>query len=222
MADHQVAADSIRADERGWETAATGCTTVAADSIRAGKRGMPTAATDERTEIRDRLKRLYIPNAIYFITAVSENRQPVFARDGAIELLRVTMHTVQEIHPFGMRGFVFLHDHLHLLLYVPEQTTISQVMHSLKRNYTRNYKDRLSIDGSLRLWQRRFWDHVIRDERDFLNHLDYIHWNPVKHGYVLCPVDYAHSSFHEYVRRGWYDAAWGAIEPESIQGVSFE
>ena len=179
-------------------------------------------ATGRAEPIRDRIRRLYVPDAIYFITAVTRGRRAIFAREGTIALLRETMRNVREIHPFGMRAYVFLHDHLHLLLYVPEQTTITRVMHSIKRNFTFNYKKAHNVDGALSLWQRRFWDHVIRDDQDYLNHLHYIHWNPVKHGYVSRPVDYPHSSFHEYVKRGWYDPEWGTTEPESLKGIDFE
>ena len=59
------------------------------------------------------------------------------------------------------------------------------------------------------IWQRRFWEHMIRDENDFNRHLDYIHWNPVKHGYVTNVIDWPHSSFHKFVKMGWYSENWG-------------
>jgi putative transposase len=74
----------------------------------------------------------------------------------------------------------------------------------------------------LRLWQRGFWDHVIRDERDLARHFDYIHYNPVKHGYVTQPEAYTDSSFAEYLRRGWYEIGWGHVEPEALTGLEFE
>ncbi len=59
------------------------------------------------------------------------------------------------------------------------------------------------------IWQCRFWEHMIRDENDFNRYLDYIHWNPVKHGYVTNVVDWPHSSFHKFVKMGWYSENWG-------------
>jgi len=59
------------------------------------------------------------------------------------------------------------------------------------------------------VWQRRFWEHTIKDEDDFDHHFDYIHWNPVKHGYATCPSDWPHSSFHRWVKHGVYSANWG-------------
>ncbi len=67
--------------------------------------------------------------------------------------------------------------------------------------------------GERGIWQRRYWEHLIRDEQDVERHVDYIHWNPVKHGWVTCPRDWPYSSFHAYVRRGVYPSNW-ASEPE--------
>jgi putative transposase len=103
-------------------------------------------------------------------------------------------------------------DHLHLLIFVPASSNVSKLMQSIKRNFTRNYKDAQGIDGSLNLWQRSFYDHVIRNERDYLNHVHYIHYNPVKHGYVSRPDDYPHTSYHEYLKRGWYEIGWSPEE----------
>lgn len=66
------------------------------------------------------------------------------------------------------------------------------------------------------LWQRRFWGHQIRDDADFVRHVDYIHWNPVKHGLVARAGDWPHSTFHRFVRDGAYSADWGLAEPVSI------
>jgi len=64
--------------------------------------------------------------------------------------------------------------------------------------------------GEQAIWQRRFWEHLIRDEKDFERHCDYIHYNPVKHGYVTAPKDWPFSTFHRFVKRGVYDEDWGA------------
>jgi putative transposase len=173
-------------------------------------------------QIRARIRRWYVPDAVYFITAVTQGRQPLFADGASMELLRVTMRRAKEHHPFTMRAYVFLHDHFHLLIFVPETTNVSKLLQSIQRNFTRNYQKAHHIDEPVRLWQRGFWDHVIRDERDFANHLDYVHYNPVKHGYVSEPEAYAHTSFHEYVRRGWYEVGWGHTEPEAISHLDFE
>ncbi len=160
-------------------------------------------------KIRSRVVRVDVSDVIYFITTNVQNRASLFSQQKNVVLLRETMRAAQEFHPFIMRGYVFLPDHLHLLIYIPLQTNVSKLMQAIKRNFTRNYKDLYQLDDSLQLWQRSFYDHVIRDERDFLNHLDYIHYNPVKHGLVMRPEDYQHTSYLEYVKRGWYEIGWG-------------
>lgn len=169
--------------------------------------------------VRARIRRAYVDEGVYFITAVTHNRRPIFTAEAEIERLRQTLRQVKELHPFAMRGYAFLHDHFHLLLQVGAETDISRLMHSTKRNYTVNYKAGRGENGRVSLWQKGFWDHVIRDERDYLNHLDYIHYNPVKHGYATRPEDYPHTSYQEYVRRGWYEVGWGHSEPDDFAGL---
>lgn len=94
------------------------------------------------------------------------------------------------------------------------ETAVTKILHSIERNFTLNYKKAKGISGSVSLWQKRFWDHVIRDERDYLNHLHYIHYNPVKHGLVTRPEDYPHTSYSGYLKRGWYEIGWGRVEPD--------
>jgi putative transposase len=174
----------------------------------------------EKQSVRVKIRRLYVAEAIYFITAVTLQRQPIFANTAEIERLRETMRAVKEIHPFNMIAFVFLPDHFHLLIRVSPDTDISQIMHSIKRNFTLNYKRAHAITDKLTLWQHGFWDHVLRNEQDFVNHLHYIHYNAVKHGRVTTPEAYPHSSYMEYVNREWYDIGWGHIEPPEIQHIT--
>lgn len=165
--------------------------------------------------VRARIRRAYVEDGLYFITTVAHQRRPLFTPPD-IERLRTTLRQVKTNHPFTMHAYVFLPDHLHLLLRVGAKTDISKIMHSLKRNATVAYKAAHGIEGIFSLWQRGFWDHVIRNERDFKNHLDYIHYNPVKHGIVAHPEEYPHSSYREYVRRGWYEIGWGHNVPDGI------
>ena len=89
-------------------------------------------------------------------------------------------------------------------------------MHSLKFNFTRAYKQKFNYDGSLSFWQKRFWDHVIRNETDLENHFHYIHYNPVKHGIVADIRTWQHSSFSIWEERGAYDHHQGWIEPTDL------
>lgn len=171
--------------------------------------------------VRARIRRWYVANAVYFVTCVTYQRQPIFASAECVLLWRTTLRAVQRLHPFQMQAYVFLPDHLHLLIRLQEGTQISRLMQSAQWNYTRNHKRFYGITSSVRLWQRGFWDHVIRDEQDWEHHLNYIHYNPVKHGYVSEPGEYEHSSYNEYAKRGWYGHT--PLRPDSLDtGYFFE
>jgi putative transposase len=95
-------------------------------------------------------------------------------------------------------------------------------MLSLKPNFTKAYKDAIHFEGRMRFWQKRFWDHVIRDADDLAKHLDYIHYNPVKHGLVTTPELWPHSSFLAWQARGVYPIGWGRTLPKSIAGGDWD
>ena len=76
--------------------------------------------------------------------------------------------------------------------------------------------------GEHGIWRRRFWEHTIRDDADLRHHIDYIHYNPVKHGYVSRPLDWPHSSFHRYVKRGLLASDWGVGEIAIPKGIGHE
>jgi len=159
-------------------------------------------------------RRYYIPNSQVFITNVVYARQPVFQSEQHLALLRTVLHTVKEHHPFNMLAYVFLPDHFHIVIRPTGQSNFSQIMQSLKRNFTQQYKESTGITGRMKFWQKRFHDHIIRDEADFRHHVDYIHYNPVQHGYVQRPEDWPHSSFRHWQTSGYYAEGWGWREPE--------
>jgi putative transposase len=134
------------------------------------------------------------------------------------------LRRVRGIHRFRLLAYVILPDHFHWLMQVQDQSgNFSKVLHSIKRNCTLNLKEAHGITRSFSLWQDRFWDHVIQDERDLKSHFDYIHWNPVKHGYVRCPEDWSQSTFFHWMRRGCYELGWGhSGERPNIADMSFE
>ena len=169
-------------------------------------------------------RRYYIPNAITFITGVTRDRLPYLEPEDDIELFWETMRLVQDIHPFHLLAYVILPNHFHWLMRVGDgDDNFSSVLHSIKRNYTLNFKKAHNISRPFSLWQDRFWDHVIRDECDLNNHFDYIHWNPVKHGYVEWPDDWPHSTFSFWLERGYYEPEWGrGGEPTHIANMNPE
>jgi putative transposase len=128
--------------------------------------------------------------------------------------------------PFIIDAIVILPDHLHTLWTLPEgdadysgrwRAIKSRFTHSLLASSVSLTRDNR---GEYLLWQRRFWEHTIRDELDFTHHVDYCHWNPIKHGCVQYLADWPYSSFHRYVRYGLLPANWtGMIAgPDSEHG----
>jgi putative transposase len=163
-------------------------------------------------------RRYYIPGGAVFITQVVQDRKPVFRDFKNVNLLREILHNVMKLHPFTMLGYVFLPDHFHLIVQPTGESNFSDIIHSLKPNFTKEYKKLigLSPSQSMKFWQKRFWDHVIRDDRDFENHLHYIHYNPAKHGLVKDLRDWADSSYIEWEKRGLYPALFTWEEPKDI------
>jgi putative transposase len=162
------------------------------------------------------IRRYYSPGQIVFITQVVKDRQKVFSDSEMIMLLRKTLHRVQINLPFSMMAYVFLPDHFHMLIRPKEGVIFSQIMQSVKFSFTHDYKKAKGLDRKLNFWQKRFWDHVIRDERDWENHIHYIHWNPVKHGYVNRMDEWLFSSYFEWQKRGAYEL-WNWKEPENLK-----
>jgi putative transposase len=141
--------------------------------------------------------------------------------------LKAALRDEQQRAPFVNLGLVVLLDHLHAVWRLPEgDADYSERWRRIKAGFSRALPagervgasrtargERVSASragkGERGVWQRRFWEHTIRDEEDLRNHLDYVHFNPVKHGLVSRVIDWPHSTFHEYVRRGVYAPDWG-------------
>jgi putative transposase len=166
-------------------------------------------------------RRYYIPDATVFIVGVTKNRISHFMEEQNITLFKETLERTKEKYPFELPALVILPDHFHLLL-KPVRGNFSQIMLSFKKRFTDNFKKRNGILTNFSLWQGRFWDHVIRNDEDFKKHLDYIHYNSVKHGYVSRPEDWQHSSYLTWVKRGEYGIGWGHTEIEDLREMSFE
>jgi putative transposase len=168
------------------------------------------------------IHRYYVPDAIVFITQVVAHRTPVFGDADHVRLLRDVLRQVKAFHPFAMLAYVFLPDHFHLLLRPTATGNFSAIMHSLKRNFTQLYKECHGIAGPLQFWQKGFWDHVIRDEDDLARHLDYIHYNPARHGLAARPEDWPDSSYPVWQARNVYPPCWGWSLPETLAGHTWE
>jgi putative transposase len=169
-------------------------------------------------------RRLYLPGQPVFITAVTYKRRRIFTTKQCIQLLLSTINAVNVLRPFDMLAYVVMPDHIHLLIKTPEDSpNYSPIISSIKRNFIRNYRKDVDADDSSPIWQSRFWDHVIKDDDDFEKHLDYIHWNPVKHGFVDDPIKWQWSTFLKWHGDGFYDDTWGKGGiPTKIQKMDSE
>lgn len=152
----------------------------------------------------------------YFFTVnLAERKQKLLTEQ--IDTLRDAFRTVKNAHPFVIEAAVVLPEHLHMIWTLPEgDDDFSLRWRQIKSAFSREIEkgERISKSRQRRqergLWQRRFWEHLIRDEEDLNRHIDYIHFNPVKHGYVQRAADWPFSSFHRYMRLGILPADWGA------------
>jgi putative transposase len=179
-------------------------------------------------------RRAYIPGGTFFFTVVTEHRAPLFFNATARNLLGKVMRQCFLLYPVQMVAVVLLPDHLHTIWTMPvgdaefsmrwgwikkefSKTWIAFGGEEQRRNVRRRNERRLAI------WQRRFWEHMIRDENDLENHFDYIHYNPVKHKLVQSPVDWPWSSFHRWVQAGHYLRDWAATKHDiSLPGNAGE
>ena len=174
-------------------------------------------------------RRAKIPGATYFFTVVTFDRKQILTTDLARRCLRSAWEDAQKRHPFRVEAVCLLPEHLHCIWTLPgNDADFSIRWNMIKGLFSKRYLAGGGTDGlrnksrkrtgEAALWQRRFWERLIRDENDLRKHFDYIHFNPVKHGHVVRPADWPWSSLHRYVRKGWYNSDWGAQEPESIKG----
>ncbi len=164
-------------------------------------------------------RRLYGGSA-YFFTVVTYNRIPILAVEESRQILHQVWEIVRERHPFTTVAICLLPDHIHAIWTLPESDNdYSMRWKEIKRQFTHRYLPRVgsgeerSLSRKKRseaaIWQRRFWEHTIVDDDDLARHVDYIHFNPVKHGLVRQVKDWPWSSFHRYTREGYYNAEWG-------------
>ena len=153
------------------------------------------------------LRRHILTDATFFVTVVSYERKPI--------LLQEPDFFLKAWHGREPDVWVILPDHFHAVLSVGKES-ISDVMHNFKMSYSRRYRLR---HGPGRVWQNRFWEHIIRDEVDLNRHIDYIHYNPVRHGLVTDPFAFGESSAGLWLERGYYQRDWGVKERPELEGL---
>ena len=166
-----------------------------------------------------RYRRSYIAGATYFFTVVVAGRKPIFRDPGAVDVLRKAFRHVRNKYPFEIDAICVLPDHLHCLWTLPEDDVdYSMRWRLIKTRFTKTNESMIASP----VWQKRFWEHLIRDDKDLSNHVDYIHYNPVKHGLVERPADWRYSSFGKWVEHGHYTPDWGSAPIEFGDDVGSE
>ncbi len=161
-------------------------------------------------------RRYRVPGGTYFFTINLLQRHGNSLLVERIDALRTAMREVRAQRPFHIDGWVVLPEHMHLIATLPPgDDDFSNRIKSLKIRFGKQIppsEQRSTVraaKGERGIWQRRFWEHAIRDEADYERHMDYLHFNPVKHGHVARVADWRYSTFHRYVAQGLYPVDWG-------------
>jgi putative transposase len=180
-------------------------------------------------------RRALVTGGTFCFTVVSWQRRPVLCNPDVRTALREAITAVRKAHPVTIEAWVLLPDHLHCVWTLPEgDADFSVRWAKIKRFVTRQIGG--SGDGAQSapygggsrlkrhegwLWQRRFWEHQVRDQADLNRCLDYLHWNPVKHGHVAHVADWPYSTFHRWVNEGLYPVDWGGEAVRQIDDHGF-
>ncbi|MFZ2207203.1 MAG: transposase [Porticoccaceae bacterium] len=168
-------------------------------------------------------RRVFVPGGCYFFTVVTRDRAPVFTTPARVALLRAAVRQVMAAHPFSIDAMVVLPDHLHCIWRLPEgDADFPGRWREIKKATSRRIHRVADRGDQWPIWQPRFWEHLLRDEADWRRHLDYIHYNPVKHGLARSAGAWPWSSFGRCVARGWYEPGWGTSEPPLVAGMDPE
>jgi putative transposase len=159
-------------------------------------------------------RRVKIEGSMFFFTVILADRSSRLLLD-QIDHLRQVYRSVQLGRPFETVAICILPDHIHAIWALPENDAdFSTRWNLIKGGFSRGVGPRSRSPSKVRkrekgVWQRRYWEHAIRNDTDLERHVDYVHFNPVKHGHVSCVGDWPHSSFHRYVERGLLTPDWG-------------
>lgn len=166
-------------------------------------------------------RRSHVAGATYFFTVVTHQRRAFLCDDDVRHALRSAIDAVRVSQPFHIDAWVLMPDHIHTVWTLPENDAdFGTRWGKIKRQVSQQCGERLHQKSCLSasrikrhessLWQRRFWEHQIRDDADFERCIDYAYFNPVKHGFVERVIDWPYSTFHREVKRGLYPVNWGA------------
>jgi putative transposase len=168
----------------------------------------------------------------YFFTVITNLRQPILTTEGVRQALRQGIQRARQTLPFKIEAWVLLPDHLHAIWTLPPEdgnyaarwAIIKRQVSNLCGKQFNKIKEPSESKRKRQesgIWQRRYREHQIRDDLDFQRHMDYLHWNPVKHGYVRKVVDWPFSSFHRLVTQEIYPPDWGGTAIEEANDINF-
>ncbi|MBS0506816.1 MAG: transposase [Proteobacteria bacterium] len=178
-----------------------------------------------------RYRRAFTPGATLFFTVVTHDRRPILESAQAVDLLRAAFRSVRQSRPFHIDAMVVLPDHLHCVWTLPpEAADFATRWRLIKTWFTKHCPAALRAPQDATraarqeqaVWQHRYWEHRVRDEEDYARHVDYIHYNPVKHGWAASPALWPYSSFHRHVAAGIYPPDWGHAAPPHHEGIGHE
>ena len=165
-------------------------------------------------------RRHRVPGATYFFTVNLQDRTSTLLTD-RIDTLRTVVARVRTLMPFHIDAWVVLPEHMHCLWTLPEgDGNFPKRWQAIKMGFCRamargeTLSQSRAIRGERGIWQRRYWEHTVRDARDYAAHMDYIHFNPVKHGLVAHAATWPYSSFHRCARQGLYPSDWSAPDDQ--------
>ena len=160
------------------------------------------------------IRRFFRENDITALTHITYKRAPILIDH--FDMLKNSIDITLAKTSCTLHAWVVLPDHLHMIIEIAN-TDISRLMRSMKLRFSMLYRKRVGMRSG-RIWQYRFWDHIMRDEDDYRKQMDYIHYNPVKHGLAVRPLDWEYSSFRDYHREGYYADDWGIREAINFEG----
>ena len=162
-----------------------------------------------------RYRRAYVSGGTYFFTAVTAGRRPWLGTETGLGAFRVAYRRISRECPFHTIAAVVLPDHLHCIWRLPEgDAAFDRRWQRIKRRCTELLRAK-GHEGPF--WQARYWERLIRDEQDLHAHMDYVHYNPVRHGWVARADDWRASSIHRYIRAGWYPRDWGVADVDDLE-----
>lgn len=173
-------------------------------------------------------KRVFVPNSYVHLIIVAYNRKDIFVEN--VDLLRNSFKNAKQYFDFEIVAICILPNHIHMILNPQNIKQYPKIITSVKYYFSKNYDVGVETPtygyvnkGEKGVFQRRYYEHTICSQEELNNHINYIHYNPVKHGYVKCVKDWEYSSFHKFVANNLYEKDWGSSKDiENIKYLDFE